>query len=1289
MLTDMRLKIYLLIVTLCTFSITLASQDCDTLNNRITFSNMDTVYTTCAGDAIPDLLSIVVDTPTMGDTSVLVVVDTGGVIILVSESGPVDLDTLGSGLCFIYLLSANDSLDTITTGWPLDSVGGCYSLSNSLQVNRISSEVNGGDLTTDSETTICADNGTPDSLFLIIEDNTGDAFAWLLTDTMGNILVIPSTAAIPLDDLETGYYQAWNISYASGLVGLMEGNNVSQLQGCYSLSNAIDFQISKPLGGIISSMNDSDMIYICESDSIISDTIEVGLEGNSGDSSKWIVTTTDSLILELMDDVPISISGRDTQFILWHISYNDSIFGLDIGDALSKITGCFGLSNPLSVFIDQPVVSGVITTVDSTEFVESCVGEGQSSSLELLLQPGSGRESRWLITDSSNVIWDIQDSLPLTISDTGEIFVWNLSYHIPPAGLEIGNSANDLQGCFGLSNFILIMRQALQGGQITTRDTMTEITFCPGDSSQSLIEVELDRGDGENGSWIITDAAGKILEIPLSPPFDFSGFDQGNYQIWYVNYNDSLGNFAVDSHLDSLGGCYAFSNPLQIQIGGVDGGRIFLPDSATSTRICVDDGLEEFKFPSVAGATGNESRWLILNQEGYILQIAESPPFSFEEINADTCYVQHVSYDNELNGLDQGIHTTSLQGCFGLSNLIAIIKSQVEAGTILTTDTAMTAIICPVEGSTHVDVVVEKGSGENTTWIITDTAGTIRDLPFGPPFDFSAYGMGTSLIWHMTSTGEIERMEVGKNLDDLRGCRALSDPIQVNHSGGSVGGMLSTLDGKDEIVICVESNFSDLVDVDLRSASGENMAWIITNEDGEIIQLPEQPPFVFASEDPTDRYIWNLSYKDGVTGLQLGEFVDDLVGCYDMSNPIKVIKKVNACGVEKLVEFGTIHQVGSDWTLVNLENEYESMVVVATPQIDGTSKPMVTRVRNAQGNSFEVRVQNPSGSNLPAQFTVRYVVAEEGVYQPEIDGIKMEAHRWESVRTSKKRQDLLEPRDYVHLYHRPVVIGQVMTYNDDRWSVFWASDGRRKLFTPRPYSLNTSKHIGEDIASNREDETLGVIIIEAGSYELNGVWWDVNTTPKAIRGVDDTHTGFQHETRLDSITGGVLSMHGMRGSNYGWPVFFGEHPFENKYMTLAIDEDQISDQERRHPQEQVAYILFGPKRARFHQQDQTEVSAPPHDVLSTSDQAVESTLSISPNPATNYLRIQIDVPESGRADLHVLDLQGKKLFERNLILNAGHNQLIWSDLDLTNGLYALTLVTSNGTRMQKKFVILR
>ncbi len=261
--------------------------------------------------------------------------------------------------------------------------------------------------------------------------------------------------------------------------------------------------------------------------------------------------------------------------------------------------------------------------------------------------------------------------------------------------------------------------------------------------------------------------------------------------------------------------------------------------------------------------------------------------------------------------------------------------------------------------------------------------------------------------------------------------------------------------------------------------------------------------------------------------------------------------------------------VGDAWSVISLPENYDNMVVVATPVYTDASVPLVTRIRNASGNQFELRVQNPSGASSAASVPVHYVVAEVGVYSG--NGITMEVAKYESSVVDRKNSWVGETLSYGQSYTNPLVIGQVMSANDAQWSVFWASSGSRTN-PPSASAFSAGRHVGEDSSPNRADETIGYFVFEAGGGQVGPISLRAALGGDVIRGVGN-NAPYSY-TLGDTTNVAILSSNGMDGGDGGWPVLYGGDPLSGGVLQLAIDEDRINDTERSHTTEQVAYLAL-------------------------------------------------------------------------------------------------------------------
>ena len=185
-------------------------------------------------------------------------------------------------------------------------------------------------------------------------------------------------------------------------------------------------------------------------------------------------------------------------------------------------------------------------------------------------------------------------------------------------------------------------------------------------------------------------------------------------------------------------------------------------------------------------------------------------------------------------------------------------------------------------------------------------------------------------------------------------------------------------------------------------------------------------------------YQWN----NGATGsllydLNPGEYrltVTDANGC-----AVTAISQVLP-DVPVQLEYGIV-RASEKWQKVQLEHSFKDMVVIATPVAESAVTPsVVTRLRNCEGNSFEVKLQVAGSENSPTgSLPVSWIAVEAGIYRYADNGVKFEAGKLSAEGTSHAGHWLTSAISFGQQYNNPVVLSQVMSSNDERWSVAWSS----------------------------------------------------------------------------------------------------------------------------------------------------------------------------------------------------------------------------------------------------------
>ncbi|MEM7798719.1 MAG: CARDB domain-containing protein, partial [Chloroflexota bacterium] len=273
------------------------------------------------------------------------------------------------------------------------------------------------------------------------------------------------------------------------------------------------------------------------------------------------------------------------------------------------------------------------------------------------------------------------------------------------------------------------------------------------------------------------------------------------------------------------------------------------------------------------------------------------------------------------------------------------------------------------------------------------------------------------------------------------------------------------------------------------------------------------------------------------------------------------------------LETVAVTQVSNQWTPASLQNSYADPVIACALTHDNNTMPTVVRLRNVTGSSFEVRLQNPGDGTAPAADDVTCLVVESGAHTLP-DGRKIEAQKYLSSQLDWAGSWVGEQQSYLQGYGQPVVLGQVMSFNDTDWSVFW-SRGSARQEPADSNVLYTGMHVGADSNRTRTPETIGFIVIEAGNGSLNGIAYEAALGADSVFGYRNVPHVYTFNQPFSSVpAGAVASQMGMDGGDGSWAIFKRSDALTATSMGVMVDEDQLGDSERGHTDEQLGYFVF-------------------------------------------------------------------------------------------------------------------
>jgi len=241
-----------------------------------------------------------------------------------------------------------------------------------LIITGACNDVNGGLITANESTIVCSSDTSSSIRTFMLELESGANFSWLVTDEDGIILELSDNGSFDFENFPNGIFNVYHIASESDLQGLEVNQNISDLEGCFDLSNAIAINNSKVIGGTLSSVS-GDPILICSMDSI-DNLVELELNGATGTETTYIIYDESGTIVSigtsnLLDFITIS----EGEYTITAISHNGNL-NATIGMNIENLEGCFEASNSLSL-IKSFVNSGTIS-FDGQDMITACESSG-------------------------------------------------------------------------------------------------------------------------------------------------------------------------------------------------------------------------------------------------------------------------------------------------------------------------------------------------------------------------------------------------------------------------------------------------------------------------------------------------------------------------------------------------------------------------------------------------------------------------------------------------------------------------------------------------------------------------------------------------------------------------------------------------------------------------------------------------------------------------------------------------------------------------------------------------
>ncbi len=644
--------------------------------------------------------------------------------------------------------------------------------------------------------------------------------------------------------------------------------------------------------------------YTCPGDGI-DDLIDFENSGNGSTDYVYVATDQNNNILGVNPTATFNFEGAGTGICyVWGFSYTGDLTA-QAGDFLWNTpisNGCFQIStNRVNVVRDTPD-GGSIQNNAGSNSVSVCTTDDYSDVVNYNRSTSSNSAYTYVITDSDNNILGMtnENSFDFNGVPAGVCRIWGLSYS-GNLSMVMGNNAatSDLSdGCFDLSdNFIEVTRVDVDGGTVTDENGATELSICAGDDVADVVNFTHISNSAANYGYIVTDDNNNVLGLPGNS-IDFNGAGNGTCRVWGISYTGNLTIFGGDNILNkSLSDdCFDLSNNfIEVVRTGVEVGTVYTTDSETMVYTCPGDGIDDVISFMHSSITGNFT-YVVTDIDGNILGIPLGSSQNFEGAGSGNCLVWGLSYTGNITAMagDNALTTSLSDGCFALSsNFVTVIRDMPEGGSVSTTAAETTVYTCPGNGINDIiEFAHVSGSNSSYAYVITDEDNNILGIPPGNSQNFEGAGVAVCRVWGLSYTGNIIAgggdNAATTTLTD--GCFELSaNFITVVREQPSAG----TLDANEAMTIytCPGDGNDDMIDF---TAAGfnQNYQLVITDSDYNVLGLPPGNSVNFEGAGSGTCLAWGVSYTGNVV-IEMGEnifgtqFSSD---CWDFSEPVKVIR---------------------------------------------------------------------------------------------------------------------------------------------------------------------------------------------------------------------------------------------------------------------------------------------------------------------------------------------------------------------------------------------------------------
>jgi hypothetical protein len=851
--------------------------------------------TVCVQDGVSDLFALQSQNA-ITDNYAFVFATEEGIITQVVEADNYDFDNDEAGNVLIYGLSyvgdllaqAGDHIFEVALA------SQCFDLSdNSLRFTRKSLQAGAVSLASGTQDTIlCFGDPQPDQLrFSNNGFNGTGAFRYVLTDRQDIILDIFEGPDYSFTDIDIDFCKVYGVSF-TGNFNLQLGDELTNSvvsDECYDITE--DFVSIRHLfveGGTVELSANSAGPLVCASDGI-PDIVTFGTTSTADANYRFILTDGNDNILIILEGNSINLDIANAGICrIYGVSYIDELnatTGMNINDA-ALASSCFDLSDNFIELIKRDLIAGQVRLEGGSTSTEICAGDNYSTTLTFTNDSPQDDPYVYLVTDENNNILEISSAPSITFDNVdipvcrvyGAIYTGELLLQVGDNALSTAVSTQ----CFEVSgNFVTITHKIVEGGNVSLSDGRLFTNICVRDGNPDLIELATDSESEEKYAYLLTNDRNQLLNVLNSNEIDLDGSVGGTIRIYGFSYT---GDITVGFNQDVTSAvlsddCYDLSdNAVTINRIDLEAGSVSLINGQPRLSVCFgDEGQDRIRMRNTA-PRGTRYVYVVTDEQGEILQYSTSPSIILEYRPVDRARIYGVAYTgNPLPDAQGNLFETVLATeCYEVSeNFVEVTYTLIDGGQVSTAQGDTEIRICTNDGTA--DVVEFQAATEATgpyAFILTDASDNIIFRLEGNSLNLDVLSAGTCKVWGVSYRDALD-VNIGDNLFSTplaNECYDISDDAVVIIKDEVVGGTVRFADGSVEQFTCPENPSPKLLSFDNTGSSTGSYAYLITNENNELLAIAGEEGFDFDNVADGVARVWGVAYVDSLiveTGMDV------------------------------------------------------------------------------------------------------------------------------------------------------------------------------------------------------------------------------------------------------------------------------------------------------------------------------------------------------------------------------------------------------------------------------------